>query len=265
MKIAMKTAVKDDVRRPSSQDIREEEWQIRRDLAACYRLVALFGWDDLIATHLSAKIPGPEETFLINPIGHMFDEITASCLVKVNGAGEILQDTPHSINRAGFVIHSTVHEARPEAECVMHLHSRDGVAVSALEDGLLPLNQSAMVVAPHVAYHEYEGVAVNDEERARLAADLGDKRLMILRNHGTLSVAESVAEAFFQIYMLEWACTVQVRSLGMSQPLHAATQDSIVATGALMDAKEDAASFATNLVWPALLRKLDRVNPGYTQ
>ena len=241
-----------------------EEMRVRRDLAACYRLVAQFGWDDLLATHLSAKVPG-EEAFLINPIGLMFEEITATSLVKVNLAGQILQETPFAINRAGFVIHSAVHEARPEAGCVMHLHTRDGVAVAALEEGLLPVNQTAMIVAPHIAYHEYEGVAFDEQERARLAADLGDKKLMLLRNHGTLAVAPSVAEAFSLIYLLEWACTVQVRTLSMNRPLHSAPEEAVRRTGILLDHQEHSARYAEDLVWPALLRKLNRDNPGYTE
>jgi ribulose-5-phosphate 4-epimerase/fuculose-1-phosphate aldolase len=242
----------------------EEERATRRDLAACYRLVALYGWDDLLATHISARICGPDgDTFLINPFGLMFEEITASSLVKVNLAGDLLQDTPYPVNRAGFVIHSAVHGARHDAGCVIHLHTRDGVAVSALSQGLLPLNQTAMIVAPHIAFHEYEGVATDEEERARLAADLGDRRRMLLRNHGTLSVGESIAEAFLQMYMLEWACSAQVRTLGMGQQLHDAAEDAIVKTGELFNQRSDSSQFAKTLLWPALLRKVDRASPGY--
>lgn len=245
--------------------ITEEERRVRRDLAACYRLVALQGWDDLLATHISVRVPGDEAAFLINPMGLMFDEMTASRLVKVSLSGDVLQNTSDPINRAGFVIHSAVHEARTDAHCVMHLHTRDGVAVSALEEGLLPLNQTAMTVAPHIAHHEYEGVAFHDAERPRLAADLGDKKLMLLRNHGTLSVGASIPEAFVLMYMLEWACTVQVRTLGMGRSLHAARDSVRAETGALLDNQENVSRFADGLVWPALLRKLDRVNPGYAQ
>jgi ribulose-5-phosphate 4-epimerase/fuculose-1-phosphate aldolase len=242
----------------------EEERAIRRDLAACYRLVALYGWDDLLATHISARIAGSNgDAFLINPIGLMFEEITASSLVKVNLAGDILQDTPYAINRAGFVIHSAVHGAREDAGCVIHLHTRDGVAVSALSRGLLPLNQTAMIVAPHIAFHEYEGVATDEAERARLVADLGDRRLMLLRNHGTLSVGESIAQAFLQIYMLEWACAVQVRTLGMGERLHDAPKDAITKAGDLLNQRSDSSQFARTLLWPALLRKVDRASPGY--
>src|ERR1700729_4198984 len=167
------------------------EAQMRRDLAACYRLVALYGWDDMLATHISARLPKDDgkECFLINPLGLMFDEITASSLIKVGMDGEILQETPYEVNRAGYVIHSGVLAARPDVACAIHLHSLDGVAVSATEGGLLPLNQTAMTIAGHIAYHEFEGVASNEDERARLGADLGNKPLMLLRNHGTLSVA----------------------------------------------------------------------------
>jgi len=257
-------AMRGPVRAPSTP-ITEEELRLRRDLAACYRLVALHGWDDLLATHISARVPGEESAFLINPIGLMFDEMTASRLVKVSLSGEVLQDTSDAVNRAGFVIHSAVHEARPDAHCVMHLHTRDGVAVSALEEGLLPLNQTAMTVAPHLAHHEYEGVAFHEAERPRLAADLGGKKLMLLRNHGTLSVGASVPEAFVLMYMLEWACTVQVRTLGMGRPLHAAREAVRVETGTLLDNQENVSRFSEGLVWPALLRKLNRVNPGYAE
>ena len=260
----MKIAMKSTARQPVFASITEEERAIRQDLAACYRLVALFGWDDLLATHISARVATPDDdAFLINPIGFMFEEITASSLVKVNLDGEILQETPYAINRAGFVIHSAVHGVRRDAGCVIHLHTKDGVAVSALSDGLLPLNQTAMLVAPHIAFHEYEGIATNEAERARLVADLGEKPLMLLRNHGTLSVGESIAEAFMQMYFLEWACTVQVRTLGTGRNIHRADENVVKATGAAMNAKADSGQFARELMWPALLRKIDRSNPGY--
>lgn len=260
MQIALDTVKAD----PAAQAMSEAERAVRRDLAACYRLVAHFGWDDLLATHLSAKIPG-EEAFLINPFGMMFDEITASSLVKVDLDGNILRETPYPVNRAGFVIHSAVHAVRDDAGCVMHLHTRDGVAVSATEGGLLPLNQTAMIVRSTLAFHEYEGVAVHEAERARLAADLGDAKLMLLYNHGTLSVGASVSEAFLQIYMLEWACSVQVRTLSMGQKLHAADPDVIRETEEKfgLGNRETVEGYARNLLWPALLRKLERVSPGY--
>lgn len=244
--------------------VSDTEAEVRRDLAAAYRLVAHFGWDDLIATHLSARIPG-EETFLINPFGLMFDEITASSLVKIDLQGNILQDTPYAINRAGFVIHSAVHEARHDAACVIHLHTRDGVAVSAIEPGLLPLNQTAIMASAAIARHEYEGVAVDEGERARLAADLGDANMMLLSNHGTLALGASVAEAFLAIYTLEWACSVQVRTLSMGQPLRAADPAVVAMTQARFSTAntQEAATYARKLLWPALLRKVDRIDPGY--
>jgi ribulose-5-phosphate 4-epimerase/fuculose-1-phosphate aldolase len=247
-----------------SSRISEEEARIRRDLAACYRLVALYGWEDMLATHISARLPREDgkECFLINPLGLLFDEITASSLIKINMDGEVLQDTPYQVNRAGFVIHSAVQAARPDITCAIHLHSLDGVAVSATEEGLLPLNQTAMTVAGHVAFHEFEGVANNEEERERLGADLGNKPLMLLRNHGTLAVAATIPSAFVLMYLLEWSCTVQVRTLGMGRPLHAADPKAITATGQLLD-NPDLKKYADALAWPALLRRLDRVNPGY--
>jgi ribulose-5-phosphate 4-epimerase/fuculose-1-phosphate aldolase len=240
--------------------ISEEEWQIRKDLAACYRLVAMFGWDDLIATHLSARIPG-EEAFLINPFGLLFDEITAGNLVKVNAEGEKLTASPYPVNRAGFVIHSAVHLARPDVACVMHLHTKDGVAVSALREGLLPLNQTAMLLSNDMACHDFEGVALDFEERERLVADLGHKRLMILRNHGTLATGRSIADCFVSMYYLETSCSVQVRTLGMGRPLHDAGADVIQSVAAFRD--RNTANMAEELYWPALLRKLDRVSPDY--
>lgn len=245
-------------------EIDQKERKMRRDLAAAYRLVAHFGWDDLLATHLSARVPG-KDCFLINPFGLMFEEVTASSLVKIDHNGEVLQDTPFTVNKAGFVIHSAVHAARPDANCVIHLHTRDGVAVSATAAGLLPLNQTAIIAGASIARHEFEGVAVNDAERERLAFDLGDCDMMLLSNHGTLTVGASVAEAFLNMYFLEWACSVQVRTLSMGLPLQSACPDVIERTQAEFGISRSpfATRYAVDLVWPALLRKLDRVNPGY--
>ena len=239
-----------------------EEMAIRRDLAACYRLAAHFGWDDLVATHISARLPGPGHSFLINPFGLLFEEITASSLVKIDLDGNILAPTEHRINQAAFVIHSAVHQARPEARCVIHLHTRDGVAVSATEDGILPLNQTAMMLARHVVFHEYEGVAFDVEERERLQADLGTADFMVLRNHGTMTVGESIASAFYRMYALEWACTVQVRTLSMGSRLHPAPEAAIAKVGVQFppDAVE---AFAATLAWPALVRKVQRLYPDY--
>jgi len=190
-----------------------EEWQLRVDLAATYRLVAMYGWDDMIFTHISVRVPGPEHHFLINPYGMLFEEITASSLVKVDLEGNIVMDSPYFVNPAGFTIHSAVHMAREDAQCVLHLHTDDGVAVSAQADGVLPLSQFSMLVRPHLAYHDYEGVALNHDERERIVADMGNKHLLMLRNHGTLAVGESCGLAFMAIYFLERACATQVRAL----------------------------------------------------
>ncbi|HWA63524.1 MAG TPA: class II aldolase/adducin family protein, partial [Caulobacteraceae bacterium] len=194
--------------------VSEEEWKARVDLAALYRLVALYGWDDMIYTHISARIPGTDHNFLINPYGMFFDEITASSLVKIDLEGKILQETPYFINPAGFTIHSAVHASREDAHYVMHLHSDQGVAVSAQKEGLLPLSQHALIVLPKLAYHDYEGIALNLDERERLVADLGPTAsLMLLRNHGTLSLGKTAADCWTGMFYLERACKQQVMAL----------------------------------------------------
>ncbi|MCK9542710.1 MAG: class II aldolase/adducin family protein [Novosphingobium sp.] len=241
---------------------RKTEAELRVELAAFYRVVAMFGWDDLVANHISVRLPGEDHAFLLNPFGLMFEEITASSLVRVDLDGNILQDTNYSINKAGYVIHSAVHAMRPDAQCVAHLHTRDGVAVSMTGTGLLPLNQTAMMIHDEVTYHDYEGPAFDLSERERLQHDLGTKNLMILRNHGTMALGRSVAEAFQRLYSLEWSCQVQVRALAMEQPLVRPGE----AATARMDnrPKADALrAYAEQRSWPAILRKLDRVNPGY--
>ena len=238
------------------------EQAIRRDLAAAYRLVALHGWDDLIFTHISARIPGPEHQFLINPYGQTFDEITASSLVKIGMDGHALGGGDAMVNPAGFTIHSAVHEVREDAGCVMHVHTPDGTAVSTSREGLKPLNQTAQLVIGDLAYHDYEGVALDHDERPRLQKDLGTKNLMLLRNHGTLTVGRTVAEAFYRMYMLERACTMQVRTriLGTDDyPTHPEVIDRNERIGAAAGME----SVVNRLVWPAMLRKLDRVDPGY--
>lgn len=238
-----------------------EEWQARVDLAALYRLVAIQGWDDLIYTHISARIPGPERHFLINPYGLLFEEVTASNLVKIDLHGNILQETPYTVNPAGFTIHSAIHEARGDAEFVMHLHTDHGVAVSAQAEGVLPLTQHALNVLPKLAYHDYEGVALNLEERTRLAAHIGDKSLMMLRNHGTLAVGRTAAECWYDMYFLERACTFQVLALssGRARVLLApeAAQDEVRKLVARSSGD------AGRTAWQASLRKLDREWPGY--
>jgi ribulose-5-phosphate 4-epimerase/fuculose-1-phosphate aldolase len=240
----------------------EQEHILRRDLAACYRLVALFGWDDLVFTHISARLSDSEE-FLLNPYGLSFDEMTASSLVRVDGHGQVVGSSAYGVNRAGFVIHSAVLRARPEVRCVIHLHTHDGVAVSTLEEGLLPLNQKVIGILHDIAYHEYEGVALDLDERDRLQADLGTKNLMMLRNHGTLALGSSVPDAFLRAYLLETSCTVQVRTFAMGRPLHPINPQAIAKVFSQTPPPAQVARLSQDIVWPALLRKLDRLNPGY--
>src|SRR5207248_2865937 len=199
---------------PEKSSIREHvsdtEWQARVDLAAAYRLVALYGWDDLIFTHISARVPDTDHHFLLNPYGMMFEEVTASSLVKIDLAGNKVMDSPYFINPAGFTIHGAVHEARADALCVMHLHTRHGIAVSGQKEGLLPLSQQAMFALSSLAYHDYEGLALDEEEKPRLVSDLGDNKFMILRNHGLLTIGRTAAEAFLGMFLLERACKIQI-------------------------------------------------------
>ena len=236
-----------------------EEWRVRVDLAALYRLVALNGWDDLIYTHISARAPGPEHQFLINPYGMLFEEITASSLVKIDLDGRILSDTPYYVNAAGFTIHSAVHEAREDAQFVMHLHTDQGVAVSAQREGILPLSQHALIVMPKVAYHDYEGIALNADEKTRLVADLGDKPLMILRNHGTLAIGRTAGVCWEGMYYLECTCRTQIMALsGGREHVAFASEDAIdTVRGQTMR------GVGGDLAWPGCLRKVDRQSPGY--
>ena len=240
-------------------NVSKEEWETRQDLAAFYRTIPYFGWDDLIFTHISAKVPGADDEFLINPYGFLFDEITASNLVKVNLKGKILSDTNNFINPAGFTIHSAIHESRDDAHCIVHLHSNDGVAVASLKDGLLPLSQTGMLVRSQIAYHDYEGVALFEEEKERLVKDLGDARLMILRNHGTLALGKNVAEAFTNIYFLEKACSYQVRALSGNLELNYPSEESIETTRQQGEGREMAAA----LLWPAVKRKMERLDASF--
>lgn len=246
---------------PSVRDkVSKEEWQIRTDLAATYRLVAHYGWADMIFTHITARVPGPEHHFLINPYGLLFDEITASSLVKIDVEGEKVMESPFPVNPAGFTIHSAVHTARDDAHAVIHLHTADGVAVSCQEQGLLPMSQHAMLVHHEVAYHDYEGVALDHDERPRLVADLGARHLMILRNHGTLAVGHTCADAFLRMYNLERACTIQVRALSGGSKINETNQgvpEKVAGQVGTM------ATFADKMVWPGLLRLLDRKDPSY--
>ncbi len=236
------------------------EWQTRVDLAAAYRLVALFGWDDLVFTHISARLPGGEHHFLVNPFGALFEEITASSLVKVDLEGYKVDEGHQPVNPAGFTIHSAVHAAREDAQCVIHLHTRDGVGVSSQKGGLLPLNQTSMLLNSQLAYHDYEGIALNHDERPRLVADLGTKNAMMLWNHGTMTVGRTIGEAFTTIYFLETACSIQIAA-------QAGGELRIPPENVQEVVRQQAAAMgpdvSNNLVWPALKRRLDRQNPGY--
>jgi ribulose-5-phosphate 4-epimerase/fuculose-1-phosphate aldolase len=243
--------------------VSEQEWNLRVDLAAAYRLVAQFGWDDLIFTHISVRIPGPEHHFLINPYGMLFDEITASSLVKIDMQGKIVLDTGYRINAAGFTIHSAIHEAREDVICALHVHTPDGTAVATAAEGLLPLNQTAQLVINDLAYHDFEGVAFDLDERPRLQRNLGTRNAMILRNHGTLTVGATVGAAFSRMYLLERACTMQVRTLSMGLPLTPITESASERTASIATA-DTMGRTGSALVWPALLRKLDRISPDYS-
>jgi ribulose-5-phosphate 4-epimerase/fuculose-1-phosphate aldolase len=243
-------------------DVSPSEWEARVNLAATYRLTALFGWDDLVFTHISARVPGPEHHFLINPYGMMFDEITASSLVKVDLDGRKIADSPYDTNPAGFTIHSAVHAAREDAHCVMHTHSVNGVAVSAQEAGLLPLSQQSLGVLASLGYHDYEGIALNEAEKPRLVQDLGSNAYLMLRNHGLLTVGATPADAFVAMYFFEAACMIQVRAQAGGGKLNPIAQP-------ILDGIKEQIGLVTRgvtpgaLVWPGLLRRLDRRSPGY--
>ena len=241
--------------------VTEQEWQTRVDLAAAYRLVALYGWDDLIFTHISSRVPGGEHHFLLNPYGMMFEEVTASSLVKVDLAGNKVMESPYFVNPAGFTIHSAVHAAREDALCVMHLHTDYGIAVSAQREGLLPISQQAMLALQSLAYHDYEGLALNEDEKPRLVSDLGDKNHMILRNHGLLTVGRSPAEAFLAMFLLERACKIQILAQSGNSEL-VRVPDPIVR---LVESQVKAVTVGQGaaLTWPGLLRKLDRIDASY--
>lgn len=246
---------------PMNDKVSEGEWAVRVDLAAAYRMVAHYGWDDLIFTHLSARVPGPEHHFLLNPYQLMFEEVTASSLVKVDVNGNPVEPTPFITNPAGFTIHSAIHMAREDAQAVMHLHTPAGQAVAAHSEGLLPLTQTAMLVRQDVAFHDYEGVAVDLSERERLVTNLGEKGAMILRNHGTLAVGRNVGECFLKLYFLERACQAQVMALAAGKDVNMPPQGSpeITAQQGAMGL-----SVAANLLaWPALKRKAYRLDPSF--
>jgi len=243
------------------EKVSEAEWELRVDLAAAYRLVAMFHWDDLVFTHLSARVPGPDAHFLINPFGLFFEEVTASSLVKVDLGGNIVLESPYPINPAGFVIHSAVHAGRSDAHCVMHTHTEYGIAVSAQKEGLLPISQQSLFPLSSVGYHDYEGIALNDEEKPRLVADLGTSNFLILRNHGLLTVGHTVADAFLAMYTLERSCRIQILAQsGNRELVHVA--DPILA-GVRAQSEIVTRGLGGKLVWPGLLRKLDRVDTSY--
>jgi ribulose-5-phosphate 4-epimerase/fuculose-1-phosphate aldolase len=230
------------------------------DVAACYRLIALHGWDDLVFTHISARLPGPEHHFLINPYGMMFGEITASSLVKVDESCRKLMDSPFPVNPAGFVIHSAVHAARPDVQCVLHTHTVAGVAVSAQRGGLLPISQQATVVLAALGYHDYEGIALHDDEKPRLQRDLGTSSFLILRNHGLLTVGATVADAFLNMFLLQRACEIQLLAQAGGELIPV---DSRVLGGVRKNLEAVTKGLGGSLAWPGLLRKLDAQNPGY--
>lgn len=240
-----------------------EEWAVRVDLAACYRLVAHFGMADMVYTHITAAVPGPEEHFLINPYGLMFEEVTASSLIRVDLDGNKREDTVFDINPAGFVIHSAVHAARHDVQCVIHTHSRAGCAVSALAEGLVPMDQQSMQFHDRVAYHDAEGFALDADERARLVADLGDGHAMILRNHGLLVAGKSVAHAFRLIYYLERACRLQLDVMATGTEVRLPPEAVREHTAKQWEAGAAGIGVEETREWPALLRMLDRRDPGY--
>ena len=238
-----------------------EEWQVRVDLAAAYRLVAMFKWDDLVFTHISARVPGREDQFLINPYGLMFEEITASSLIKIDAQGNKVDESPYEVNPAGFTIHSAIHAVRHDAQCVLHVHSLNGIAVSAQKGGVLPISQQSIFVLSGLSYHDYEGVALRDDEKPRLVRDLGDKSFLMLRNHGLLTLGKTVPDAFLNMYLFETVCTIQVRAQAGGGEL--VTVDPRIIAGAAAQAAEVTRGLGANLVWPGLLRRLDRRYPGY--
>lgn len=244
-----------------ANEVSTEEWRTRVDLAAAYRLVAEFKWDDLVFTHITARVPGSEDQFLINPYGMFFDEITASSLVKIDVHGNKLDESPFPVNPAGFVIHSAIHSARHDAHCVLHTHTLNGVAVSAQKHGVLPISQHSIFVLASLAYHDYEGVALRDDEKPRLVRDLGDKNYLMLRNHGLLTLGPTVADAFMAMYFFETTCNMQVRAMAGGSEL-TRVEPQIIAT-AIQQAAQATKGQGAQLVWPGLLRRLDRKDPSY--
>ena len=254
-----------DTNLPLRSGISDIEWEARIDLAAAFRLVDIHGWSDLLATHLSARVPNTDDHFLINPFGMLFEEITASSLIKIDGDGNILSVSAYGFNPAGFVIHSAVHTARNDAMCVFHTHTEAGVSVATQEEGLLPFTQHALAVLAHTGYHDYEGIAMDVDERAGIAHDLADNNILILRNHGLLTVGQTVGEAFMWLYRAERACRMQVafqktgaRPTEISEEIQEATYGQN-----RFNNSEDGYRTIGKLEWPALLRKLDRIDRSY--
>lgn len=246
---------------PSLKDqVSAEEWQLRCDLAACYRLVAAYGWSDLVFTHISVRLPGPEHHFLINPYGLMFDEITASSLIKVDQDCNKLSESPFPVNPAGFVIHSAVHAAREDVQCVLHTHSRAGVAVSAQKAGVLPISQQSTFVLADLAYHDYEGVAFRPDEKPRLQADLGNANFLMLRNHGLLTCGASIADAFLNMYVFESTCQIQLSAQAGGELTQV---DPRIVAGVAEAMRVQTGGLGGAFVWPALLRKLERMGADY--
>jgi len=250
---------------PSLQPLRptaisEAEWEQRVNLAACYRLVALYHWDDLIFTHISARVPGPEHHFLLNPYGMTFEEITASSLVKIDLSGNKVSASPYEINPAGFTIHSAIHAGREDAKCVLHIHSLNGIAVSAQKKGVLPISQQSTFVLSSLAYHDYEGVALNEDEKPRLVRDLGEKNYLMLRNHGLLTVAPNIPDAFLMMYLFEATCAIQVRAQSGGELIPI---DPRIIAGAAVQAGKVTRTAGGALAWPGLLRKLDRLDSSF--
>ena len=245
------------------EQVGEAEWETRVNLAAFYRLVALNGWSEGTANHISARAPGRDHEFLINPYGLLYEEVDASNLIRVDLDGEItFNATDYGVNRAGFVIHSTVHAARPDFACVAHTHTIAGMAVSAMKCGLLPLAQSSMRVA-RIAYHDFEGIAENDGERERLVADLGDHTVMILRNHGLLACGNTIDQTWFRLFALERACQTQIAAMAANTELVIPPKDIVDMTWRNLQPRPDRWNSVTNLGWESLKRKLDRIDPSY--
>jgi len=256
------TVVMGGERRVAAAPVGEEERKVRIELAACYRLAQREGWDELIFNHISARVPGPEHHFLINPFGLAFEEVTASNLVKVDLEGNVIGHAGHPINAAGFTIHSAVHAARPEVGCVIHLHTEAGMALSILDCGLLPLSQTAMFLHGNIAFHDYEGIALNLEERKRLVSDLGDKPVMILRNHGTLVACPTIGEAFVTMFLLEKASRAQLRAMACDSRMAAASAEAV---GVTAQFGRTGARATAAYAWAAMVRRLDRADPSYKE